>query len=207
MERGFIKGKRAPFCYGKNQVWSFQEKDILEFVRNYPYFLKEKRMEPGPWRQIVRDEYARDPWYDSTQATKFLGVIDHNAVHRYIRRGWLKAVKRPVNIDGQWIIRKSAIDAFLANDKRREHHSRTMVESRRRKQYKNGVPIAVFKQWIMKCSYCNHKVKIISDPNMTSLEVKAAFMTKYVDEAGVCWHGRKCEVKEERKIDNQSTTN
>lgn len=154
-------------------------------------------MEPGPWRQIVRDEYQRDPWYDSNQAGKFLGVIDRNAVHRYIQKGWLKAVKRSVNISGQWIIHKSAIDEFLANDRRREIHNKAMIESRRKNQYENGDPVGVSKQWIMKCPLCRHKVYITSGLRMYGPEVKAAFLKKYVED-GACFHGRKCEVKEER---------
>jgi len=75
------------------------------------------------FRSILLQEYKRDSWFTAAETAPALGVKTDDPVLRYIRAGWLEAVKRPVNIDGQWIIRKSAIDKFLALDLRgkRQH--------------------------------------------------------------------------------------
>lgn len=36
MERGFIKGKRAPFAYGKTLCWSFEYDDIVACLKERP---------------------------------------------------------------------------------------------------------------------------------------------------------------------------
>lgn len=122
-DKGYIKGKRAPFGYGKHKLWSFDYEDIETCLRKRPWLVDPRRMEQSYFRTIVHEEYEKDPWYTAAQAAPFMGIRDPNAVHRYIYRGWLQAVKKPGGPwQGVWIIRKSAIDAFLANDPRKESY-------------------------------------------------------------------------------------
>jgi len=130
MEKGLIRGKKAPFNCGLNRCWSFQEKDIAECVRRRPWLVDINRIlndvgYRSYFRQIIREEWARDPWYTAREAAPLLGVSNHDPVLRYINRGWLKAEKRPVNIDGEWIIRKSVIDGFLTSGVREKHRHET----------------------------------------------------------------------------------
>ena len=91
------------------------------------------------FRAIAREEWAKDPWYNCKQAQAFCGLYNPHAdaFHRYIRRGWIHAERRPgAGGLGEYVIRKSSIDAFLANDPRvalyHEHRSQAAVERRRK---------------------------------------------------------------------------
>lgn len=193
VEKGFIQAKRSPVHCGKTLIWNFQYEDIVKCLRERPYLVDCRKMEPSMFRAIVKEEYARDPWYNTTQAAPFMGVIDHNAVKRYIYRGWLKATRRPKSGGyWEWIVRKSAIEAFLANDPRRQHERAALIKSRRSAHLKNFEPSAILKEWMIKCPVCKHFVRLIADPNATGPEVKEMFLKQYTIEK--CTHKRRCLI-------------
>ena len=121
-EVGYIKGKRAPFSYGNHTVWFFDYEDIIECLRKRPWLVDLKKMETCYFRSIVQEAYDKNPWYTCAEAAPLLGVKDKNAVHRYIYRGWLPAVKKPGGPhQGVWIIRLKDIRHFQLYDPRPEH--------------------------------------------------------------------------------------
>lgn len=137
MERGFIKGGKAPFCYGRNLVNRFEYEDIIKCLRKRPWLVEPGSMPQSYFRTLVRQAWDSDPWYDVKEAQQFLGLHDEhaNAVHRYIQRGWLEADRRPgAGGLGEYVIRKRAIDRFLQNDPRpalyHEHRSAAAVKRR-----------------------------------------------------------------------------
>lgn len=133
MSRGFIKGKRAPFSYGLNRVWRFEYEDIVRCIRKRPWLVQIKRMEQSYFRTIALQEYQSNPWYTSGEAAPLLGLVDRDAVQRYIKRGWLRADRRPgAGGHGEYVIRQKDIDAFLQDDPRPGNRSRWMKAIRKR---------------------------------------------------------------------------
>ena len=133
MDRGFIKGKRAPFFYGNNRVWDFQEEDIIECIERRPWLAVLDRMEESYFRSIARREWQTNPWYTADQAAPLIGVADCNPVRRYIIKGWLLAEKRPGGGGhGEYVIRKKDIDAFLQDDPRPGNKSAIASTNRKR---------------------------------------------------------------------------
>lgn len=194
MERGYIKGKRAPFSYGKTPCWSFEYEDIIACLQERPWLVDPKRMERSYFRTIVQAEYEKDPWLKTREAGPLLGLVDVNAVLRYIARGWLPALRRPLvgyRGHGSWgyVIRLSAINAMLANDPRPARRRYALLKSRRASRLKQGLPVAVLKEWILVCPRCRHRVRIIADPNLRSPQVKERFIQEYCQEQ--CSHGKK----------------
>lgn len=194
MEKGFIKGKHAPFSYGKTRCWSFEYEDIIACLQARPWLLDPKRMERSYFRTIVREEYKKDPWYNCREAAPFLGLVDINAVHRYITRGWLPAVRRPLvgplgRRSWGWVIRQSDIKKMLLNDPRPGRRRYALLKSRRASRLKEGLPVAVLKEWMLLCPKCQRKVRIIADPNLRSPHVKELFIQRYCQEQ--CSHGKK----------------
>ncbi|MDP2730280.1 MAG: hypothetical protein Q8O55_07350 [Dehalococcoidales bacterium] len=93
----------------------------MKCLRRRPWLVKPDSMPQSYFRSLVREEWERDPWYSCVEAQRFLGLHDEhaNAVHRYIRRGWIKAERKPgAGGLGEYVIRKSAIDYFIKNDPR-----------------------------------------------------------------------------------------
>jgi hypothetical protein len=194
MERGFIKGKRAPFSYGGIRCWRFEYEDIIACLRERPWLVNLKRMERSYFRTVVREEYDKDPWYSTREAAAVLGLADINPVHRYIYRGWLPALRRPlVSRNGHgswgWIIRKSHIDAMLANDPRPARRRLILIKTKRANRLRQGLPVAVVKEWLLICPQCQHKVRIITDPNLRVPQLMKLFIDRYCQEK--CTHGRK----------------
>lgn len=144
MSRGFIKGKRAPFSYGLNQVWRFEYEDIIRCIRKRPWLVQIERMERSYFRTIAQEEYQSNPWYTCNQTAPLLGVANHDPIQRYIRRGWLRADRRPgAGGLGEYVIRQKDIDAFLQDDPRpgiRSQRGRTnrkkVLRREKRRQYR-----------------------------------------------------------------------
>jgi hypothetical protein len=121
MERGYLKGKHAPYRYGKSWVYHFEYEDILSCIRKRPWLVKPLSMPQSFFRSIARDKWDKDPWYDAHEASVLLGLKDKqcNALHRYIKSGWIPAERRPgAGGLGEYVIRKKAIDYFLKHDPR-----------------------------------------------------------------------------------------
>jgi len=193
MGKGFIKGKQAPFSYGKTPCWSFEYEDIIACLQERPWLVNLHTMGRSYFRTIVREEYKKNPWYNCREAAPLLGLVDINAVHRYIYRGWLPALRRPlVGRLGQgswgWVIRQSSIDAMLKNDPRPSWRRYALLKSRRASRLKQGLPVAVLKEWLLVCPRCRHRVRIVADPNLRSPQIKKLFIQKYCQEQ--CGHGK-----------------
>jgi len=194
MNKGYINGRRAPFSYGGTRCWRFEYDDILACLQERPWLVDLKRMERSYFRTIVREEYEKDPWYNTREAAPFLGLVDINAVHRYIYRGWLPALRRPlVSREGHgswgWVVRKSHIDAMLADDPRPSRRRYALLKSRRSNRLKQGYPVAVLKEWLLVCPSCRRRVRIIADPNLRSPQIIRLFLERYCQEK--CSHGKK----------------
>lgn len=200
--KGYIKGKRAPFAYGKTFCWSFEYEDIIACLKKRPWLLNPSRMEQSYFRTIIREEFDKDPWYGCKDAAPFMGLVDINAVHRYIYRGWLPALRRPVygaNGHGSWgwVIRKSSINLFLKNDPRPARSRLARRNAKRLAWLNQGRPVAVLKEWLIRCPVCRHKVRIIANPNLRSPRIKNLFIQKYTDPQ--CSHGRKVLLESDVK--------
>ena len=121
VERGWLKGKRAPMRQGPYPVWLFREGDIVKCLQQRPWLLELKGMPEHYFRSVVKREWESDPWYTCKHAAPLLGIKTPFVVYRYIYRGWLPAIKKPWGGQGVWIIRRSAIQAFLNHDPRPQH--------------------------------------------------------------------------------------
>jgi hypothetical protein len=74
------------------------------------------------FRSIVVSEYKKNPWYNCKEVATFLGLADHNPVHRYIYQQLLPAVRRPMGgSKGEWIIRHKDLVEFQLHDPRPLH--------------------------------------------------------------------------------------
>jgi len=134
--KDFLKGKRSPVHCGKTFMWGFLYEDIVKCLRRRPWLVSIDRMEESYFRSIVQEQWDKNPWYSCREAAPLLGIKDHNAVQRYIRSGWLPAVRKPSGGTWEWIIRKRAIDAFLEDDPRSEHRRKAFDKSRRNQRRK-----------------------------------------------------------------------
>ena len=133
VERRWLKARRSVIRAGNYRAWQFLDKNIEAFLHKRPWLFNPGNMPQHYFRSIVREEYQKDPWYTCEQAAPFLGVKTDYAVQRYIRHGWLPAEKKPGGPwRGVWIIRRSSIEHFLANDPRPRHKYDMASASRKR---------------------------------------------------------------------------
>lgn len=198
-QRGWLKGRRAPYYQGANRFWIFTERNVVRCLKDRPWLVNLKKLSEHYFRSIVLDEWKRDPWYTPEQAAPMLGVKTPDAVHRYIYLGWLPAEKRPGGPwQGSWMIRHSAIEGFLAKDPRPGHKHTLVSASRRRNLRKEGRPIRVAMIWQFECPRCGLDVKIMAPPKMWGPDVRERFINIYVN--GACSHGTICRVKEDELV-------
>lgn len=190
---GWIPVRKSVVRQGPFRAWLFREKHIVKFLREKPWLFDQKKMPEHYFRSIVMAEYERDPWYTCEQATLLLGVTTDDAVQRYIRHGWLPAVKRPGGPwQGVWIIRRSAVEKFLANDPRPKHKFETSSLSRKRTVRKNGSPLRLLVVWSVLCPNCGETVVVKADPSLRGPQVKQLFTRIYTN--GTCSHGLICNL-------------
>lgn len=122
LDRGYLKGERAPFSYGPNQAWHFEYDDIIRCLKERPWLVRRERMPESYFRSIVQAEWEKNPWYNSREAAQFLGLADHNPIHRYIYQQLLPAVRRPMGgSKGEWVIRHKDLVEFQLHDPRPLH--------------------------------------------------------------------------------------
>ena len=120
--RGYLKGKLAPFMNGPNHVWWFDYEDIIECLQQRPWLCDLKKMPTNYFQSIVQREWEKNPWYSKEEAGHFLGLADGNPVYRYIKQGWLPAIRAPMGGGkGRWILRHSDLAYFQLHDPRPEH--------------------------------------------------------------------------------------
>ncbi len=197
--RGWLKGRRAPYYQGLNRFWLFTERCVIRFLKDRPWLLNMERMEEHYFRSIVEAEWERDPWYSCEEAAQLLGVTTDDAVQRYIHLGLLPAAKKPGGPwRGKWIIRHSAIDAFLSNDPRPQHKHNAVRASRLRNIKKEGRPVRAYMVWEFECPNCEMVIKIMAPPKMFGTEVRQRFINLYVN--GSCSHGSVVRVGERETI-------
>lgn len=193
VSRGWLKGTKSWMSQGTNKVWRFSEQGIARCLRRRPWLADHRRMEESFFHSVVIKEWKRDPWYGAAQAAPKLGITTLDAVHRYIHRGWLQAERK---LGGVWIIRKSAIEAFLKNDPRPGYKASTLGASRRRTILASGRPTKQAVIWALNCPRCGDQVKVIASPRLFGPEVKARFVAQHVN-GGPCLHGPECCVEEQ----------
>jgi len=194
---GWIPVRKSVVRAGKFRAWLFRDKNIVKFLQEKPWLFDLAKMPEHYFRTIVLEEYERDPWYNCEQAAPLLGVKTDDAVQRYIRHGWLPAVKRPGGPwQGVWIIRRSAIEKFLANDPRPKHKSEISSLSRKRAARKNGSPLRLLVVWSVLCPDCGETVVVRADPSLRGHQVKQLFTQIYTN--GTCSHGLICNLEKSK---------
>ncbi len=183
VKKGWLKGRRSSIHKGAHQHWKFSEAGVVECLRKRPWL-----MMLSPTRRwlvsdyshhffyIVRKEWRRDPWYTTEQAAALLKVTART-IGVYIRRGLLEGEKTPRRQSAVWVIRRSAIQAFLANDPRPQHQfARVSI------------------LWVIKCPACGREVKVTASPQLKGPQVRERFIEQYVN--GNCTHGGDCLLKQ-----------
>lgn len=191
---GWIPVRKSVVRAGVFRAWLFRDKNIVKFLREKPWLFDPQKMPENYFRSIVRAEYERDPWYTCEQTAPLLGVTTDDAVQRYIRHGWLPTVKRPGGPwQGVWIIRRSAIEKFLANDPRPNHKFEIASLSKKRAIRKNGSPLRLLVVWSMLCPGCGETVVVRADPSLRGPNVKQLFTRIYTN--GTCSHGLTCNLE------------
>lgn len=114
VRKGFIKGRKSPTHCGKTKMWCFTEDDALKCLKARPWLVDLRRMEDhNSYRQIIEAEWKRDPWYQPVQAARMLGM-PYSRIMKELKRGRIEADKKPgASWAGEWIIRRSGIQAYL----------------------------------------------------------------------------------------------
>lgn len=190
---GWIQVRKSVVRQGAFRAWLFREENIVKFLRERPWLFDLKKMPEHYFRSIVQAEYDRDPWYNCQEAAPFLGVKTDDAVQRYILRGWLPAAKRPGGPwQGVWIIRRSAIEKFLASDPRPKHKFDMTSSSRKRAARKHGSPLRLSVVWSVLCPDCGQTVVVRADPALRGPQVQQLFTQIYTNDT--CSHGLICNL-------------
>ncbi len=192
LQRGWIFGRQCSVGAGINKRWMFKYENILRCLKSRPWLCDLKDMPEGYFRTIVQAEYDKDPWYNCEETGPLLGVMTHDAVQRYIRKGWLKADKKPGGPQhGRWVIRHSDIQIFLANDPR-PTKSEIVSGSRRRAKFNKGLPVRLSVHWSVLCRACGQRVLVMADPGLDGPQVQELVTKIYTN--GHCTHGLKCTI-------------
>lgn len=170
--KGYLEITKSPVgCGPGNTCWMVKEPDLVAALERRPWLASIDRMAPGQYRALVKREWERDPWYTAEQAAELIGVMG-TYVSRYIRRGWLKAERMAGGPhQGKWIVRRSAIAAFLANDPRPELHRRRVLLSKDVKRLERGLPVIHYTMWIAICPKCGRIVHVIAPPRLYAPQV------------------------------------
>ena len=180
---GYLKGKHCLLTGRKHRMWMFLEENIEKCLRQRPWLVDPENMERHFFRSIVKEEWQRDPWYTLTQAMPLLGLKNPGTTLKYISRHWLAAEKGTSGGGKQWIIRRSAIKAFLANGHRASDHREYINAARRasaRKRHLNaGRPVRIAQEWLLTCPACGQPVKITTDPQLKSPHVRQLFIRTF----------------------------
>ncbi len=194
VKKGWLKGRQSAMSQGQIKLWRFSEKGVVRCLKQRPWLVDLKRMERHYFRSVVIKEWERDPWYTAEQAAPLFGFTKPDAVYRYIHRGWLPAEKKPClgAQEGQWVIRHSAIEAFLKNDPRPEHKFIVASTARKRFIISSGEPSRLAILWVVKCPSCGQEVTITASPQLRGPRVREMFIELYVN--GNCKHGTECQL-------------
>ncbi len=193
VRRGWLKCRKGPLKVGLNRSLVFCEITVTKFLRQRPWLVNPRTMPAHYLRFVVRREWERDPWYTCQQAAPLLGVKADTTVQEYCSRGWLSAEKSPQRggrSGGPWVIRLSAIRAFLANDPRPRSKHKAFSEARRKFLLEVGRSSMLAITWIVKCPRCGQQVRVTAPPRLRGAQARERFMELYVN--GNCTHGGAC---------------
>lgn len=201
IKRGWLTVRREAKIRGKKRLWRFTEHGIIKCLRQRPWLVI---LNPTPqWLisdyshpffYIIRDEWGKNPWYTVKQALPLLGIKSNDAISRYIHMGWLLAERKPCigAPEGMWIIRRSAIQAFLENDPRPQHKYVAERDRNHRFLISLGYPYRLATTWVLKCPSCGEQVRIIAPSPLNGAQVRERFVTVYVN--GKCLHSAEVDL-------------
>jgi len=189
MHKGWLKGSRSP-C-GQRRLWRFDDKDIVKCLQVRPWLADWQSMERHYFCTIIQEEWDKDPWYTTPQAVPLLGIAC-SSIYRCIRRGLLTADMQVAGRKRSYIIRRSSIKAFLANDPRKRLWHDAAKRNKLNQLRQEGRPTRVAILWNFVCPSCGREVKIIAPPEMVGPEVRKKFITIYIN--GACFHGAEVEL-------------
>jgi hypothetical protein len=194
INHGWLKATKGPPGAGRTQMWNITEDDIVALLQRRPWLADMSRMEEHYFRYIVKEEWKRDPWYNPRQAAPRLGVKTREAILRYIHKGWLVAEKEPGGPEHRvWVIRESAIRAFLSNDPREQYKSELSRTKKNESNLRLGIPVKLNTTWQLKCPSCGEYVTITAPAWMLGYQLKEIFLTSYTK--GGCTHGESCPIQ------------
>ena len=202
VERGWLKARKGPTAGGRkgkssplSRMWTFREPSIVKCLRQRPWLVDPASMPEHFFRSVVMREWDRDPWYTISQLRILLGA--ENTILRYIHRGWLVAEKKPCGgpNGGAWVIRDSAIRAFLENDPRPQSKFKAESEGRRRLFLESGRATRLAVVWLLKCPSCGQEVRVSAPPQLLGPQIRERFIRLYVN--GNCQHGTECLISSE----------
>ena len=201
--QGWLFGRQCSVRAGIHKRWMFKYENIIRCLEARPWLCDLPSMPQGYFRSVVQGEWDRDRWYTCDEAAPLVGVKTSDTIQRYIRRGCLKADKRPGGPQyGRWVIRHSAIQTFLANDPR-PTRSETASSNKQRVRLGSGLPVCLSVHWSVLCRLCGQRVLVMASPKMrTSARVQAEFQKVYTN--GHCSHGLKCTVGLKYAEENRS---
>lgn len=193
VEAIWLRARRSILRAGEHRTWLFTEKNVVKFLRKMPWLFDPNKMPEHYFRSIVRAEYEKDPWYNCKETAALLGLTTDDVVQRYIGRGWLPAVKKPGGPwQGKWIIRRSDIEKFLANDPRPKHNFEASSSSRKRWARHKGSPVRLSVVWSVLCPNCGQTIVVRADPSLHGPDVQHLFTHLYTN--GTCSHGLTCDL-------------
>jgi hypothetical protein len=178
-------------------VWNFKKEDIEAFVRSYPYVLDIKKIQHGCYRDIVAEEFTRDPWYSLRDACQKIGISYNSAaLSSYLKKGWLHPVKVPLEGGNHWtwLFFKSDIDKFLADDPRMKD-SIKRIKARQTRRLQEGKPAEFCMVWRMICPVCKKVVLVKANSHMVSTEIQKLFVKTYIHDGKCSGHDTQCWVK------------
>jgi hypothetical protein len=174
---------------GGSLTWFITHENIEEFVKSRPWFFDPEKMPDNEFRDIVKWDFARDPWYSLPQACKLIGVsYDSSAMAGYITKGWLHPMRAPIEGGNHWtwLFRKSDINAFLADDPRPKSH-KNHYKNLKLRRLNEGRAIEMCMVWQMICPFCKKSVLIRSNPHICGYEAKELFVKAFCVK-GNCSH-------------------
>ncbi len=200
--KGFLESRRLETKQGSSNFWCFTEENLVAMLRRYPWLPK---AEPPAFRQInhpyyrniVYQEWEKDPWYTAIQVARIIGWATTTPVEKYIREGSLACEKRP---GGPWqganIIRCSSILNFLADDPRRFHFQRGII-SRLGTRLRRGLPVQLYITWLIVCPVCRKRVIVRAPAKLHGPDLALVFADKYQD----CSHGAGVDLCDYNKLE------
>ena len=188
LKKGWLEGKRSGKSQSKKRLWAFTEKAVEGCLRQRPWVVNLKSMERHYFRSIIKEEWDRDPWYTVRETAALLGIKNRNTVSGYISQGWLKAEHNQCMGGKTWVIRRSAIQAFLKDDPRPAH----LHVVRRETMISSGIPQKFAIIWFVKCPACGQRVMTRAHPDLRGYQVQKRFVELYVN--GTCAHTSECLI-------------